>query len=76
MDYPLPNTGLAYSQSKPGKGEKWWSRDGNAGSPSDRAAVPHAQPGMAAPGLDMKALGQSLAKSLAGVPRLAQKPKV
>ncbi len=39
VDYPLPNTGLAYKRKGIVRGEKWWYRPGSAGvSPKGIAA--------------------------------------
>ena len=39
VDYPLPNTGLKYSDKGVVRGKKWWNRAGSAGTSPKKAAA-------------------------------------
>ena len=48
VDYPLPNTGLAYKRKGVVRGEKWWNRPGSAGA-SPKGTAPLQQPAATPP---------------------------
>lgn len=48
VDYPLPNTGLAYKEKGVVRGEKWWNRPGSAGA-SPKAVAPLQRPAATPP---------------------------